>query len=311
MLKDPLVLGVYAVVFVLLLLATVFTRYMLSRANGKKQSDWINIKERINSWWIMIAVLFSALALGKIGSALLFLFISFQALREFVTLTPTQRADHRALFWAMFIILPFNYYLIATDWYGLFVIFIPVYAFLWLPIRQVIAADTKEFLARTAKIQWGLMTCVYCISYAPALINLDFKYFGYCERLLLFLVLVVESCDILQYIFGKLFGKTKIAPHVSPNKTIEGFVGGVIGATILGASLWWLTPFLPWQAAIMSLLICLMGFAGDLVLSAIKRDMGVKEYSAALPGHGGMLDRIDSLCFAAPVFFHATRYFFC
>jgi phosphatidate cytidylyltransferase len=129
-------------------------------------------------------------------------------------------------------------------------------------------------------------------------------------KLLLFLIIVVQSSDVLQYIWGKLFGKHHIAPSVSPNKTWEGLIGGIASATLLGTALWWLTPFAPWQAAVMSLAITLMGFAGGLTMSAIKRDRGVKDIGALIAGHGGILDRIDSLCFAAPVFFHLTRYFF-
>ena len=194
---------------------------------------------------------------------------------------------------------------------GLFTILIPVYAYLLVPIRSVFAGDCKDFLARTAKIQWGLMVCVYFVSYAPALLSLKIP--GYERQnanLLIFLVAVVQLSDVLQYICGKCFGRLPIAPKISPNKTIEGFVGGVAGAVLIGTLLWWLTPFRPWQSAVLSLIIALMGFCGGLVMSAIKRDRGVKDYGSMIPGHGGMMDRIDSLCFAAPVFFHLTRYYF-
>jgi phosphatidate cytidylyltransferase len=182
---------------------------------------------------------------------------------------------------------------------------------LWIPVRNALAGDSKDFLIRTSEIQWGLMVCVYFVSYAPALLNLAIPGYGYeTGKLLCFFVVVVQISDVLQYVFGKLFGKHKIAPHISPNKTVEGFVGGVLSATLLGTCFWWMTPFAPWQAAIMALIISVTGFGGGMVMSAIKRDRGVKDYGAMIPGHGGMIDRIDSLCFAAPVFFHLTRYFF-
>jgi phosphatidate cytidylyltransferase len=204
-----------------------------------------------------------------------------------------------------------QYYLVAIQWYGLFSVLIPVYAFLFVPVRSVLSGDTDDFLARIARIQWALMICVYAVSHAPALLMLDIPgYEGQNAKLLFFLVLVVQASDVLQYVWGKLLGRHAIAPRISPHKTVEGFVGGVGCATLLGAALWWATPFRPWQAGLLAMLITLLGFAGGLTFSAIKRDRGVKDYGATIPGHGGILDRIDSICFAAPVFFHVIRYYF-
>jgi phosphatidate cytidylyltransferase len=270
-----------------------------------------NLNARVRAWWMMVAVFGLAMATGGIGSVILFALTSFFALREFVTLTPTRPGDHRSLFWIFFIIVPIQYYLIAIKWYGLFSIFIPVYAFLFLPIRSAIAGDCQNFLERTAKIQWGLMICVYCVSHVPALLSLKIPgYEGQNGKLMFYFVLVAQISDVLQYVWGKTLGRHKIAPTVSPNKTWEGFVGGIACATLIGAGLWWATPFTPLQSAGMSLAITLMGFCGGLVMSAIKRDRGVKDYGNMIQGHGGVMDRIDSLCFAAPVFFHLTRYFF-
>lgn len=270
-----------------------------------------NLNARTRAWWIMVAIFVLAILSGGIGSVVLFGLTSFLALREFVTMTPTRPGDHRTLFWIFFVITPIQYWLVATSWYGLFAIFIPVYAFLFIPLRSVLSGDCRSFLERAATIQWALMICVYCVSHAPALLTLDIPGFtGQNGKLLFFFVLVVQASDVLQYIWGKTCGKHKIAPDVSPNKTWEGFVGGIVSATLLGTALWWATPFTPWQAAAMSLAITLMGFAGGLVMSAIKRDRGVKDYGTLIQGHGGVMDRIDSLCFSAPVFFHLTRYFF-
>jgi len=215
------------------------------------------------------------------------------------------------LFWSFFVITPLQYVLVGIGWYGLFSILIPVYAFLFVPIRAAIAGDTERFLERAAKIHWGLMICVYCVSHAPALLFLDLRgYRGENAKLLLFLIVVAQISDVLQYVWGKLLGRHQIAPSVSPNKTWEGFVGGVLCASAIGTALWWLTPYTPLQAAGMSLAVTLLGFAGGLTMSAIKRDRGVKDYGETIPGHGGILDRIDSLCFAAPVLFHLTRYWF-
>jgi phosphatidate cytidylyltransferase len=270
-----------------------------------------NLNARIRSWWVMTAVFVVALATGGVGSVILFALTSFIALREFVTLTPTRRADHRTLFWAFFVFAPAQYVLVGIQWYGLFVIFIPVYAFLFIPVRSALAGDTDDFLARTAKIQWGLMIAVYCVSHAPALLMLSIPGFeGQGAKLLLYLIVVVQLSDVLQYVFGKTRGRHRIVPRLSPNKTWEGTVGGIGSATLVGALLWWVTPFSPAAAALIALVVCLAGFAGGLVMSAIKRDRGVKDFGTLIEGHGGVLDRIDSLCFAAPLFFHSVRYFY-
>jgi len=303
-----LVGGVLALLIISSLIGWVLSR----RATGDKSKSTVqNLNARIRAWWMMVAVFGLAMATGGIGSVVLFGLTSFLALREFITLTPTRLGDHRSLFWVFFVIVPLQYYLIAIKWYGLFSILIPVYAFLFLPIRSAMAGDCERFLERTAKIQWGLMICVYCVSYVPALLSLEIPgYEGQNGKLMFYFVLVAQISDVLQYVWGKTLGRHKIAPRVSPNKTWEGFIGGIACATLIGAGLWWATPFTPLQSAGMSFAITLMGFGGGLVMSAIKRDRGVKDYGNVLAGHGGVMDRIDSLCFAAPVFFHLTRYYF-
>lgn len=287
----------------------VLSRRPLSES-GRKTVD--NLNARMQAWWVMTAVFALALLTGHLGSVLLFTFLSFMALREFVTLTPTRLGDHRSLFWAFFVITPLQYLLLYVEWYGLFSIFIPVYVFLILPIRSAVAGDTERFLERAAKIQWGLMICVYSLSHAPAILAMlpISGYEGENGKLLFYFVIVCELSDVLQYVFGKLLGKHKLSPSVSPNKTWEGLVCGITATVGVGAALWWATPFSPLQSAGMSLSICLMGFGGGLVMSAIKRDRGVKDWGAVIAGHGGVLDRIDSLCFSAPIFFHLTRYYF-
>jgi len=270
-----------------------------------------NLNARIRSWWIMCGIFFIAMLSGPKWSIVLFACISFFALRELITLMPTRVADHRSLLWVFFILMPLQYILLGLNWYGLFSIMIPVYAFLLIPARSVIAGDCERFLERVAKIQWSLMLAVYCVSYAPALLTLNIHgYDGRNAELLFYFIFVVQISDVLQYVFGKFFGKRKIAPLVSPNKTWEGFFGGCASAILIGAALYPITPFNFWQAALMSSAAVLAGFAGGLTMSAIKRDRGVKDFGTLIEGHGGMMDRIDSICFAAPLFFHLTRYFF-
>ena len=231
-----------------------------------------NLNDRIRAWWVMVVLMGLALAGGKTGVTLLFGFCSFAALREFITLTDTRRADHWALAAAFFVVLPLQYYLIWIEWYGLYSIFIPVYAFLLMPIIAALRGDTDHFLVRIAEVQWALMICVFCTSHVPALLNLDIPgHEGRNVLLIAFLVIVVQISDVLQYVWGKLFGRTRIAPRLSPSKTVEGFFGG-------------------------------------LVMSAIKRDRGVKDWGHLIAGHGGFIDRLDSVVFSAPIFFHLVRY---
>ncbi len=295
-------------VLVLLVVASVIAAVLRRRRPGPVID---NLVARINAWWAMVAVLAACFLLGRVATLLLFALASFLALREFISLTPTRRGDHLVLVLCFYLALPLQYVLIGVDWYGLFVMCIPVYGFLLLPAVSALEGDTEDFLARNTKIQWGLMLTVYCISYAPALLLLKIPGF---ERgnllLLLYLLLVVQLSDVLQYVFGKLFGRHKLAPGVSPSKTVEGLVGGGLSATAIGAALWWITPFTPLQSALLSGLIVLCGFLGGLALSAVKRSLGAKDWGSMIEGHGGMLDRLDSVSFAAPIFFHVVRFAF-
>jgi len=278
-------------------------------ASGGSNPAIENLNDRIKAWWVMVILLAIAFVGGRLGVVILFAFCSFAALREFVTLTNSKRADHWSLAAAFFIVLPMQYYFIWVGWYGMYSIFIPVYVFLLMPIVSVIRGDTDAFLIRVAESQWALMICVFCASHVPALLLLDIAgYEGRNVLLIAFLVIVVQMSDVMQYVWGKLFGKTKIAPRLSPSKTVEGFVGGVASATVLGALLWWITPFTPLEAGALSLVISLMGFFGGLVMSAIKRDRGVKDWGHLIAGHGGLIDRLDSVVFAAPIFFHLVRF---
>jgi phosphatidate cytidylyltransferase len=308
MIRDRQTLLLFAGILALLVVATLIGQIM----RWRRRSDVVdNLNARIKAWWVMSAVFALSLLTGGLGSVILFGLLSFFALREFITLTPTRPADHSALFWVFFIILPLQYYLVATQWYGFFSVLIPVYAFLFIPSRIAISGDANAFLERSSKIQWGLMVCVYCVSHVPALLMLEIPgYAGKNARLLFFLVVIVQLSDVLQYVWGKLLGRHKISPVISPSKTWEGFVGGTVSATLIGTALWRATPFTVWQTMGMAFIITIMGFLGGLTMSAIKRDSGVKDWGSSIQGHGGVLDRIDSICFAGPIFFHLTRYFF-
>lgn len=298
-------------VFCVLVFASVVASSLKTRfGDGPNALVIDNLVARINAWWGMAALLSLAMLFGRAGAVILFALLSFVAMREFLTLTAKSRADHYALAAAFFLVLPVQYYLIWIDWYGLYSIFIPVYAFLFLPIVSALRGETENFLTRVSETQWGLMICVFAASHVPALLTLDIPgYEGKSILLIAFLVVVVQGSDVLQYVFGKLFGRHKIAPVLSPSKTWEGFLGGVLSASLLGACLWWMTPFTFGQAFLISLMIAVMGFFGGLVMSAIKRDKGVKDWGHLIAGHGGFIDRLDSVVFSAPIFFHVVRYF--
>lgn len=301
---STLMIGVFAI----LITATVIARLIKARTGTTELVE--NLIARINAWWGMVALLAIAMVAGKTGVVILFALISFAALREFLTLTTKRRADHYALLVSFFIVLPLQYILIWTNWYGMYSIFIPVYVFLLLPIVAVLRGDTENFLVRIAETQWGLMICVFAASHVPALIMLEIPGFeGKNVLLIAFLVVTVQISDVLQYVWGKIFGKHKIAPKLSPSKTWEGFLGGVLSASLIGAGLWWMTPFTPLQAFTLALMCTLLGFFGGLVMSAIKRDKGVKDWGHLIAGHGGFVDRLDSVVFSAPIFFHVVRYF--
>lgn len=310
--KDPELYGLYLGIIALLVIATVIGFYMEWKVTTPKGRETVaNMNARIRAWWLMCGVFATANLCGTVTTICLFALLSFLALREFVTLTPTRRGDHRSLLFTFFCLMPLQYFLVGIQWYGMFSVLVPVYAFLFIPTANALQGDAKHFLERTAKLQWSAMICIYCLSHAPALMMLHIPgYEGENIKLLLFMVLVVQLSDVLQYVWGKTTGKRPLAPHISPNKTVEGLIGGISSATIVGTLLWWATPFNPFVAWGMALLISLAGFAGGLTMSAIKRDRGVKDYGTLIEGHGGVLDRIDSICFAAPLFFHVVRFFY-
>ncbi|MEX2175696.1 MAG: phosphatidate cytidylyltransferase [Pirellulaceae bacterium] len=312
---------------------------------------------RVRAWWMMCAILIAGFLLGYVTTVVLFGLISFWALREFITMTPTRRGDHRTLFWTFFLFTPLQYLFVGLGmgWYPLYTIMIPVYASLFIPARIAISGDPKRFLERVAKIQAGLLICVYSLSHAPALLDLNLKTSdgqawtigstepvpsdpagsetkgeakmpasigpasppgpntaipGSNAGLLFYFVLIVQLNDVFQFAWGNLLGKHVIAPQINASRTWEGLIGGVLSTMLVGTLLCWATPFQAWEAACIAGIVGFMGFAGSMTMSGIKRDRGVKDYGTLVSGHAGVLDRIDSVCFAAPVFFHITRYFF-
>lgn len=269
------------------------------------------LKDRINSWWIIIGFFVVGAMLHTTTAMFFFGFLSYLALKEYFTLIPSRQTDRRVMFYAYLSIIP-QYYFAGIGWYGMFIIWIPVFLFLLLPFKQVLIGETKGFLENTSRVQWGLMMFVFGLSHLAYMITLT-PVEGYSvggTELVLYLVLLTELNDILQYLWGKSIGKRKIVPKVSPNKTVEGFVGAFVSISILAVLFSFLTPFSWLQDLVAGMIISGGGFIGDVVISMIKRDIGVKDSGNMLPGHGGILDRVDSLIYTTPLFFHYVYYLY-
>lgn len=277
------------------------------------QKDHTELKRRTMSWWVMIAI-FTIVQTAGTGAGIFFLaLISFLALKEYFSMIPTRRADRRVLFLA-YLAIPLQYTWAAMEWYGMFIIFIPVYMFLVIGFRLAVAQQTEGFLKSAATLHWGLMTCVFSLSHAAFLLtlpDLDTRGGVGGAGLMFYLIALTQFNDVAQYVWGRTLGNKKILPIVSPKKTWAGFIGGVV-STMLAAIVIapWLTPFDTMHALVTGLIIAAFGFVGDVSISAVKRDIGVKDFGTLIPGHGGILDRIDSLTFTAPLFFHYTWYYF-
>ncbi|NJM64553.1 MAG: phosphatidate cytidylyltransferase [Acaryochloris sp. RU_4_1] len=298
-------LGIYG----LLLVATIS---VYSLGHSKSETDHTELQDRMKSWWIMVILFTLAIVLDRKVSIVYFSLLSFLALREYLSLIPTRRVDRQILLWA-YLAIVLQYLWIGIGWYGMFLIFIPIYVFLFLPMRMVISGETQGFLNAIGTLHWGLMLTVYAISHLSYLLMLPSE--GNPGSggvgLLVYLVVLTELNDIAQYCVGKLLGQYKIIPKVSPSKTVEGLCGGILVTTGLAIALApWLTPFKVLPAMGIGLLLSVTGFMGDVTLSALKRDLGIKDSGTLIPGHGGILDRIDSLTYTAPLFFHITVYFY-
>ena len=306
--QPPAVLWGLGVVLGVLTLAVAVTAVLPAL---KPAGDFTNLRQRIASWWVMIALLAGALLAGWQMFTTLMIAISFIALREFLSLAPVRRED-RLIVLAAFVAMLINYLFIVIDDYGLYRVFIPTYVFLIIPFLMACIGQTRAFLATTATFHWAIVTCVYNLGYIAFLMRTPASEAlpAGAAGLVFFLLVATEANDVAQYIWGKLFGRRKIVPKVSPNKTWEGFLGGWLTTGLL---IWFVGPvFTPLSGiglAVLAIFLPVAGFAGDVTMSAIKRDIGVKDTSALIPGHGGLLDRADSLTFTAPLYFHILAYF--
>lgn len=304
---GPLLTGLVLALLAATLIAAALRRWVTP---GRDNIIVETLFARINSWWGMLVLLSLAWIFGRTGVVVLFAVLSLAALREFLTLTAKRRADHWVMMFSFFAAIPMQYVLVGLGLIGMFTVFIPVWAFLFLPVLAAVRGDTSAFLTRVAETQWGLMLCIFAASHGPALLVLEIPGFeGKGILLIAWLTIVVQASDAAHFITPRLAGRTPMAPKVAHSRTWEGFLGALGVGVVMGTSLAWITPFAPWQAAIMALVVSITGYGGSMVMAAIKRDRGVRDWGHLIPGQGGFIDRLDSVVFAAPVFFHIVRFF--
>ena len=312
--------ALFILVFGLLLLASV-TAFAFSIKEfpneaeaEQRRANLGSINGIIRTSWLMVVVFWLGWMMGNRVALILFAMVSFFALREFLTLSPTRRGDHRSLVLAFFVVLPLQYQLVWAEHFDMFAVFIPVFVFLALPVVSALANDPLRFLERNAKLQWGIMVCIYGMSHVPALLMLHFP--GYDHRnafMVFFLVMVVQVCMVTQHLSGRWLQKKPVAPAISASFNWTSWWLGMVTASVFGAALAGITPWVPGTAFAFSFIACLAGSLGHFVMKALKRDRGIPSWGAqgrAVTGAGGLLDRVDALCFAAPVFFHSARWYF-
>ena len=314
---GALFLVVFGILFLVSLVVFVLSLRERGPAHGSDadRHEFRNLQGLLKISWLMVTVFWIGWASGERVATVLFGLVSFFVLREFMTLSPTRRGDHRSLVLAFFVVLPIQYWLVASARFDLFTVFIPVYVFLAIPVVSALADDPQRFLERNAKLQWGIMVCVYGMSHVPALLLLNFKgYAGKNAFLVFFLVFSVQTCMIVQHLVARHWPRKPAAPNVSQSFSWSSWGMGVLAGGLFGGLLSAITPFKPAQALAMALIACMAGSLGHLVMKALKRDRGVTNWGAqglsSVTGAGGMLDRVDALCFAAPVFFHSVRWYF-
>jgi phosphatidate cytidylyltransferase len=316
--------ALFIIVFGVLLIASAVTFLWSLRDYGddahgqRRHHDLRNLEGVISTSWMMVLVFWLGWISGATVAIVLFGFVSFFCLREFLTLSPTKRGDHRSLILAFFVILPLQYWLVGTAHFELFTVFIPVYVFLLIPVVSALANDSERFLERNAKLQWGIMVCIYGLSHVPALLLLEFpKYNNKNSFLVFFLVIVVQVSQLVQHLVARIWKWQPLVPNISQSFNWGSALIGIAVGSALGGALAGITPFVPGQAFVMAFVACLAGSMGHLVMKALKRDRGIPIWRSArgnmragVTGAGGLLDRVDALCFAAPVFFHFVQWYF-
>lgn len=306
--------ALFVALFGALLLVTAATILRSVRDSGDERSEQFRrFRHDLRAVWVGASVFWLAWMSGPTGATIAVGIFSFLALREFITLAHTRRGDHRSLILAFFLVLPLQFAFVGTRSFDLFSVFIPVYVFLAIPVISALAGDPERYLERNAKIQWGIMVCVYGLSHLPALLLLQLPRYG--DRgafLIFFLVVVAAVAQIVQELASRWLRRRPVARHIDRSFSYRAWGAGVGGATLLGMALWWITPFDPLRAGAMAALAGGAGTLGEFVMRALKKDAGVRWWGnrSSVTGAVGLLDRVAPLCFAAPIFFHSVRWYF-
>lgn len=300
------ILYILAIIFgVLTICSTCF--WLLSK--GKKSDLFTELITRTKSWWYMALGIAIIITAPSIVGTVIMAYVSFVALREVLSIGKFREADRAALFAAYFSI-PIQYFLAYKMYYHQFLYFIPLIMYMGLAIILMLTGKTSKIGRSMSLIPSVLLMTVYMPSHIVLLFNMDFASFSAGPGgLIIFLIMLTEFNDVFQFAWGKLLGKRKILPSISPSKTWEGFIGGILTTAILAFLIRFLTPLSGTQALITGFVLGIMGFVGDTLISAIKRDLELKDTDDLIPGHGGAMDRLDSIIITAPVFYHLLRFF--
>ena len=305
----------FVVLFGLLLMVTAYAAMHTVR---EQDAEGEALRERfhreLRAVWVTAVIFWLAWVSGTVGATLLFGIVSFLAFREYITLLKTRASDHRSLLLAFFVVLPMQFILVGSGDFGMFSVFIPVYVFIAIPVVSALAGDPERFLERNAKIQWGIMVCIYGLSHAPALLLLELPRAPAKGAFLLFLlVMVAATAQIAQEVASRRLRRRPVARHIDRSFSYPALGVGVLVGAVVGVVLAWTTlGFKVPQALAMSMIAAASGAFGEFVMRALKKDAGVRHWgnAASVTGAVGLLDRVAPICFAAPVFFHSVVWYF-
>lgn len=298
--------SLFTLVLIFAALSVIHLLY-LAVSRLQKDKDYTGIGFRIKTWWGMLFIFCLATLSNSVVSLLSLMVLAFFALKEYFSMIRTRKADRRLFLWA-YLSIPLQFYWVYIEWYGMFIVFIPVYVFLLLPLPRLINKGTLGFLRSVSATQWGLMLMVFGLSH---LAYFQFASPEYGAGLVLFLVVLTQLNDAVHYLASIYFGKHKIVPTSNPYLTWEGFACAFVVTTAVSYLIYpHLTPLNPAFGYLSGMLISLSGFFGSLTVSVLKRDLLIGDDDKFAALKKSYLSRIDSLTYTAPVFFHVIRYFF-
>lgn len=275
---------------------------------SEPNKDFSAVLLRVKTWWGMFVVFCLATLFNPVVSLLSLMVLCFFGLKEYFSMMKkTRKADRRLFLWA-YLAIPLQFYWIYIGWYGMFIVFIPVYVFLFLPLPRLLGKGTSGFLRSVSSTQWGLMLMVFGLSH---LAYYQFATPEYGANLVLFLVVLTQVNDVIHYLISLYIGKRKVVPSANPTITWEGFIGAAIVTTIVSFLIYpYLTPLDLKFGILSGVLISLSGFFGSLTISVLKRDLLIGDREKFDTLKESYLNRVDSLTYTAPVFFHVIRYYF-